>query len=427
MNVLRRSLIGLILASIALVSYHIHQEAEARRQLRADQMELSHITYGLFDPSEWKTIISRVLGTKVMDFRLEGANREQVRRRAIDLMSGLLTEVEQVLKERNKEKGVVGAMKNAAINMIIDMQALRTGIPRYADMIVAYANEPRTRREMQCFVIDKLNEVGSTTDGKVDRRSFDLALDRYACVDRTTALRIIEERIHTIDHRLRYSYTLLGLAIGTLLLLAFTAARGARAGLIGCIGAGICLLVMGLHLPMIDIEARIERFDLVLLGEPISFTQQTLFHQSKSILEVVAVLMRERRPELMLVAGLVFAFSVVLPTMKMLLSFSTLLRRREPQGRIAAFLVHRSGKWSMADVMVVAIFMAFIGFNGVVDSQLTALEDYTTSVHVLTTNNSALEMGFYLFTGYCLIGLITSALIPSALGKTGGQHGDQAR
>lgn len=427
MTTLRSFLVGLLLASIVLISCHIHRETEARRRLRADQMELSHITYGLFDPSEWKIIISRVLGTKVMDFRLEGANREQVRRRAIDLMNRLLTEVENVLKERNKEKGVIGAMKNAAINMIVDMQALRAGIPRYADMIVAYANEPRTRSEMQCFVIDKLNEVGNTTDGKVDRRLFDLALDRYACIDRATALRIIEERIHTIDHGLRYSHILLGLATVTLLVLALTAARGSRAGLLGCIGAGICLLVMGLHLPMIDIEARIERFDLVLLGEPISFTQQTLFHQSKSILEVVAVLIRERRPELMLVAGLVFAFSVVLPTMKMLLSSITLFRRREPQGRVAAFLVHRSGKWSMADVMVVAIFMAFIGFNGVIDGQLSALEEYTTSVHVLTTNNSALEIGFYLFTGYCLIGLITSALVPHALGMNGGEHKDPVR
>ncbi|MBK8500112.1 MAG: hypothetical protein IPL52_15140 [Flavobacteriales bacterium] len=57
----------------------------------------------------------------------------------------------------------------------------------------------------------------------------------------------------------------------------------------------------------------------------------------------------------------------------------------------------------MADVMVVAIFMAFIGFNGVVNSQLGDLEDYATSIHVLTTNNSSLEVGFYLFTGYCLL------------------------
>lgn len=69
----------------------------------------------------------------------------------------------------------------------------------------------------------------------------------------------------------------------------------------------------------------------------------------------------------------------------------------------------------MADVMVVAIFMAFIGFNGVVDGQLSSLEDYANAAHVLTTNNSNLESGFYLFTLYCLIGLITSALLPRTL------------
>ena len=33
------------------------------------------------------------------------------------------------------------------------------------------------------------------------------------------------------------------------------------------------------------------------------------------------------------------------------------------------FFVLKSGKWSMADVMVVAIFMAYIGFNGIITSQ----------------------------------------------------------
>ena len=33
------------------------------------------------------------------------------------------------------------------------------------------------------------------------------------------------------------------------------------------------------------------------------------------------------------------------------------------------FLVFKSGKWSMAEVMVVAMFMSIIGFNRVINSQ----------------------------------------------------------
>ena len=38
--------------------------------------------------------------------------------------------------------------------------------------------------------------------------------------------------------------------------------------------------------------------------------------------------------------------------------------------KIVRFLVFKSGKWSMADVMVVAIFMSYIGFTGIISSQL---------------------------------------------------------
>ena len=415
MTTTKNILTGAILTAIIMIAFTIHRISDERSSLRADQMEISHITYGLFDPTEWKNVIVRIIRSKVMEFELVGADREQVRKRTIDLMNGLLSEVEVVLKEKNRESGIGGAVKNAVINMIVDMDAIRSGVPRYADMVVEYANDPENRDEMQCFALDKLNEVGTSTDGKVDRSLFQAALTRYDCVNKEAAIAIIEQRIATLDRALRSAYILLGLACSTLLILAFTASAGRRAPLVATIATGICLLVLGLQLPMIDIEARIEVFELAVLGEPVRFSDQILFHQSKSILEVVRLLLEERKPELMLVAVAVFAFSVVLPTLKMLLSGATLIRRREFQGKFIGFLVHRAGKWSMADVMVVAIFMAFIGFNGVVDGQLNSLEDHTTSVHVLTTNNSSLEVGFYLFTGYCMIGLITSTLLPYAL------------
>ena len=37
---------------------------------------------------------------------------------------------------------------------------------------------------------------------------------------------------------------------------------------------------------------------------------------------------------------------------------------------VIRFFVLKLGKWSMADVMVVAIFMAYVGFNGMIASQL---------------------------------------------------------
>ena len=374
-------------------------------------MELGHITYGLFDPAEWKVIISSILEKKVNEFELTNESREQVRKRLTDLMNGLLSKVEQVMQDRNKQKGFGGLVKNVLMDVLVDVDDIRSGIPRYVDLMLDFASDPRNKQEMQCFLLDRMNDLGRQTDGLVDRTPYNAVLLKYCETDRTAGIDLLRCRadaLQNIEHR--WLMVLLAACLG-LFALAATSPPEQRVALITAILAAVAVLVCGLLLPMIDIEASIAEFSLVLIGEPVRFTDQVLFHQSKSILEVVQVLLTDGDLGLSLVAVLVFSFSVLIPVSKMCLSLIALVRGKELRRRVAHFLVHRSGKWSMADVMVVAIFMAFIGFRGVVDSQLGDLADYATSIHILTTNNSSLEVGFYLFTGYCLLGLGCAVLL----------------
>jgi hypothetical protein len=71
------------------------------------------------------------------------------------------------------------------------------------------------------------------------------------------------------------------------------------------------------------------------------------------------------------------------------------------------------GKWSMADVMVVAIFMAYIGFSGIVAEQLSQLENISPTIDILTTNESKLNEGFFLFTGFVILSLFISNRLES--------------
>jgi len=79
--------------------------------------------------------------------------------------------------------------------------------------------------------------------------------------------------------------------------------------------------------------------------------------------------------------------------------------------RVIRFFVIKSGKWSMADVMVVAIFMAYIGFNGIVGSQLDMLRESSDPVEIFTTNGTKLLGGFYLFLSFCISSLILSEIL----------------
>ena len=65
----------------------------------------------------------------------------------------------------------------------------------------------------------------------------------------------------------------------------------------------------------------------------------------------------------------------------------------------------------MADVMVVAIFMAYVGFDGIIGSQLDELTQSAKPVEVFTTNGTQLLEGFYLFLLFCISSLILSEIV----------------
>lgn len=65
----------------------------------------------------------------------------------------------------------------------------------------------------------------------------------------------------------------------------------------------------------------------------------------------------------------------------------------------------------MADVMVVAIFMAYIGFNGIITSQLGHLNSNDQELVVITTNGTSLQPGYYLFLSFTMLALFLSEFL----------------
>ena len=84
------------------------------------------------------------------------------------------------------------------------------------------------------------------------------------------------------------------------------------------------------------------------------------------------------------------------------------MNARFKEHKIIQFFLFKTGKWSMADVFVIAIIMTFVGFEGIVSEQLNQLENSYESVEVLTTNNSSILFGFYAFTAFALLSMSIS-------------------
>jgi hypothetical protein len=116
------------------------------------------------------------------------------------------------------------------------------------------------------------------------------------------------------------------------------------------------------------------------------------------------------RPEMMLVGVLVILFSVVFPALKMLALAACLFRPALLRtSRTVKLLAFQLSKWSMADVMVLAIFMSFVAFNGVISSSFDGLRSVQNVQQVeIPTSASKILPGYYLFIGFCLSSIILS-------------------
>ena len=65
----------------------------------------------------------------------------------------------------------------------------------------------------------------------------------------------------------------------------------------------------------------------------------------------------------------------------------------------------------MADVFVVALFMSYIGFHGLLTSQLGGIARNETGFAIETLNYSRLAPGAFFFTSYCILSIIIGIII----------------
>jgi len=191
------------------------------------------------------------------------------------------------------------------------------------------------------------------------------------------------------------------------------------------------LLIPGLTQPMLSVSGTVEKSKLVEVGREIieesdgvpNFVKPMIeqmidnidargsvaaFDKTRSIVETAEEL---RANGHLFVAVLIVLFSVVVPLFKALVLAAALLPiRRDWRARLAG-IANASGKWSMADVFVIAIFVAFLAGNGIQEN--SGLVDFEAS----------LGIGFNYFLAYCLVSLVGTQLLVAGLRRDVARRG----
>jgi len=181
-------------------------------------------------------------------------------------------------------------------------------------------------------------------------------------------------------------------------------------------------LIPGLTHPMLSVEGTIERSQLVDEGRQIlKDNQQTsgfiadlvdklvvnldvsgtisAFDKTRSIIGTAQELYTSKH---VLVAVLILLFCVVVPVVKGLLAVGTLLPVSNKLKDNFMMIGNVLSKWSMADVFVVGIFVAYLAANGIQEEK------------GLVAFDAQLGTGFYYFLIYCLLSIFATQLIGTA-------------
>lgn len=373
---------------------------------------MNHIKYGLFSINEWKRQLAVIIADEITKLTLSSANETDLKKHVEIQLNGLIDNVEAKIKKSNKGT-VSGWMKQSIINTVINMKDIKAGIPSYADAIIAQMTKVKTEKMLKKALSTRVKDYFDQTFEKQDLSALDRILVRTGTSDINGARIVLAQSIEKNQaHIFRLTWFLIALATLQFILGGSGKQVLPPSQYLLFLPTLAALLVAGVATPMIDMEAKISAMKFTLLDHPVSFVNQVLYFQTKSILDVFWIMITHEDIQMKIVGILMVLFSVVFPLLKMLSSIAYYYDFHGSRlNQWIQFFVLRSGKWSMTDVLIVAIFMAYIGFNGIITSQFGNLKSTDQELVILTTNGTSLQPGFYIFLTYTLLGLFLSSFL----------------
>lgn len=165
----------------------------------------------------------------------------------------------------------------------------------------------------------------------------------------------------------------------------------------------LCLLV-GIFSPMMEIGFFMDtltipiKFTIPYLEKDVDFSKEFdgrlyFLYQNKSVVGVVQLLFASGN---FIVGICILLFSIINPFIKLIFNLILLTQKNPMKNKFLAFYVDHMGKWSMADVMVVSMFLGYLAFNDMntgIDSETNVL------------------IGLYFFLAFVVLSIVAGMLL----------------
>lgn len=422
MKIILNALLIALLAFSAWSGYNLYEESQKETELKYDYAEINKIKYGIFNLGIWKEKIFTIIQTKAGSFELKSSDFKSIQNEVEKYLFQLYEEffvsgkiVEYVLEESKDEKNAVAkilmGLFKGSIEKQIEQIDFKSRIPGLASQLTRELQNKAP--EIQKAISKQISNMIAAEAGQTFEDGRQIYLDKYSIENINELNSHLLEEVQALKANKKkwIQYSLLGLLGAFILMMLIQKIISFEISMLHLTLISTLFLILGLALPMIELDARLTEVDLRIMDENIHFDEQIMYYQSKSIIDVTKTLLEGHTLDLKLVGLLILLFSIILPFSKMILTTCYLFVERAKKSKFIETVIFYLGKWSMADVFVVAIFMAYIGFYGLISAQLNDMEGQTDLFTLDTINYSSLSPGIIYFTLYCLFSIFMSLLI----------------
>ena len=391
----QRALIILFSGTLLLIAGYcglqVSTLSNERAEIKKNYGLLNNINFGLLSVNAWRDHLVRVVTNRIDDFEFSKEQEKALNYEVSQVLHAVIDKADSMLDK--KQKTIGGKLKKFAIRTFVKEDKLHAQVPVFAKTIVDELKKPKNKRKLKSLAESKLKDFSAITyDSANDIRRNEAILEKYEVED-LPAFNLHSELLLSGLQQRTYFFTYVILSIMMLFVVMWWTVRNFKVAhkplYVVSVFLALVVLIIGLTSPMIEIDARIKEMTFLLMGEDISFHDQVIFFQSKSIVDVVRILIQTGKYDSAFVGILILLFSIIFPIGKLLSTGLYLLGNLKLRHyRLIKFFAFKSGKWSMADVMVIAIFMAYIGFRGILDSQMESLNMKTDSLASISTNET---------------------------------------
>lgn len=296
----RISIIVLMIPFVLLAAMwgkEIYTLSELRAGLKKDFSKLNSIEYGLLSADKWSDNIAEIVATQIDEFRLKAGQEKQLQVALDKILNALITQGEEMMDE--KQKGFGNKIKKFAFKTFVDTDKIRERVPEFSKTIIKEIKDPANKETLKDIASDKLEQYADQTrDVMVEESEHTNVMIKYHGKTMNEINRMILQQSDIYQERIyNLSFNIIGCMILFLLVWFLIRKNSALYTPMFVLSVALALLVLivGVLTPMIEIDARIKEINFLVLNKTIQFRDQVIFFQSKSIMDVVNILIKTKK------------------------------------------------------------------------------------------------------------------------------------